>query len=1680
MEHLEDRLAPAVGFPGTETVTALLTADNHYGLYRGSADASSLSLIGRNEVGFNGNPGPYNWSLPETYTFQASPGDYLYVLAWDDGGPQAWIGQFDLNGVPLYSDISHWQYTVSAGANPGENGDVPALSAVAATIASATWANPGASAANGSSPWGTIPGLSANAQFVWHDTLGADSTSDGHYVIYRTAAPVVPANHPPAAGDDSAATTKNVPLDIAAATLLANDTDADGETLRVISVTTTSSQGGTASLNANGTPANFADDFVEYDPPTGFFGTDTFQYTIQDSFGWTATATVTVTVTSPDAITATLTADNHYGLYFGSADGSSLTFVGRNEVGAAGNPGTYNWSEPETFDFEPGVGNYIYVVVWDDGSEQMWVGEFDLPGGSALLSDANNWQYTVASGPNPGETGPVPALSDLMTTISGAAWAAPQASAPMGIAPWTAIPGMSTAAQFVWPDRLDVQSASDAHYVIFRTVAPVNPANHRPVAESDEAFTNEHHSVTIATSSLLANDHDLDGNALRVVSITTTTAGGTASLNDNGTPLDPTDDFIDYAPPVGFVGTDTFDYTIRDSLSWGDVATVYVTVSSLENDITATLTADNHYGLYFGSTDGTTLTFVGRNEVGLAGNPGESNWSLPESFEFEANVDDRLYVLVWDDGGPQMWTGQFTLGNGETLISDTTHWEYTVAQGSNPGQDGDVPPLSDVMTVIANATWAAPLATAPDGTAPWGSIPGISTDANFVWHDTFASTSSSDGHFVIFRTVSPAVTDAPPVITVLRGANAVEGNDGLTSVEVTVVLSGATTQTVTVDYSTAEDTATADDYVATSGTLVFEPGRTIQTFFLNIVGDTTSEDTEFVRILLSNPVVGILGGGNQDAVAILNDDAPTLTIEAVDPAASEAGSDGGTFLITRTGNTDEDLFVHFQVDGSATPGTDYLDLLDNVFMPAGASTITLSVTPVDDYLAEGNETVIVTLLPGFYNAVGAASQATVTIADDATDTTPVVSIVATDPNAGEVGPDPGIFTITRTGDTSADLVVHYQIAGSGTAGVDYATLAGTVVIPAGSQSVTITINPFDDNEVEGYETVVLTLENSAEYAAGPSFFAGVAIEDKQKKDAPNVKEVHPLDSDFAAGMQGRILIANRADNIYDTVAKTTSRNTAAQTQTGQVTVSAYLDQLMAGVTVYFEVLDPDDPARFNNLTGKFDSDWEDSNPRTTYDFAKEDDHGIEKPGPNSAPFDNRSPSRGMYGMTVEEYGKMQRNTLSATSAITQLKMINGVMQAVAEVQLFTTNVYSGDNYLVRATTVNPNGKLFSDDWLRENKQPGFPDAGIPAENIARSAVLTAWWRTYYEQDSMYRVSSAIKVSASAGQKNVTVEDGNVFKAGDKVRLIDLNYQQGERRTIASISGNVLTLDQNLAKTYAADKGGFVGKETDTGLALSVDAVKGQNKITVPNDSIFKKNMVVQISDSLNSEPNPLTITNIDGNVLTLSGKLQNDYTVARLAFVRSLSEDYFIADTSKLAETFDDTFVEVVRLPQESGWIEKSEFFAGSSYKNLADSGFGKSVYYKSTQGKLTPRWDVFYLVGAGKSPGGNSNYAGVTDDKRNISIIFMADAFGDYGPVSNRDSTNHEIVHQFLDPNDRRSIITGERGHNTLPAHDGSGDGCLMNARKGVGGKSHNPTLDRYELSLDMIYSIRDRYVSI
>lgn len=170
-------------------IVATLTADNHYVLYYGKADGSNLTRVGRNEVGTSGSPGTYNWSLPETWSF-GTP-DYLYVAAWDDGGQQGWIGQFQLPSSLLLSNISDWEFYVSANANPGLPGGSGDLNdfAVSTELAAATWAASIAQSAPNSSapyPWGVIAGIDGDARWIWHDTLASSSTSDTKYVIFRS------------------------------------------------------------------------------------------------------------------------------------------------------------------------------------------------------------------------------------------------------------------------------------------------------------------------------------------------------------------------------------------------------------------------------------------------------------------------------------------------------------------------------------------------------------------------------------------------------------------------------------------------------------------------------------------------------------------------------------------------------------------------------------------------------------------------------------------------------------------------------------------------------------------------------------------------------------------------------------------------------------------------------------------------------------------------------------------------------------------------------------------------------------------------------------------------------------------------------------------------------------------------------------------------------------------------------------------------------------------------------------------------------------------------------------------------------------------------------------------------------------------------------------------------------
>src|SRR5204862_6470806 len=86
-----------------------------------------------------------------------------------------------------------------------------------------------------------------------------------------------------------------------------------------------------------------------------------------------------------------------------------------------------------------------------------------------------------------------------------------------------------------------------------------------------------------------------------------------------------------------------------------------------------------------------------------------------------------------------------------------------------------------------------------------------------------------------------------------------------------------------------------------------------------------------------------------------------------------------------------------------------------------------------------------------------------------------VTVVATDASASETGPDAGTFTFTRTGSTAAALVVQYRVGGTATNVSDYALLSGSLTIPAGQASATVTVRPVDDPDAEAAETVDVTV-----------------------------------------------------------------------------------------------------------------------------------------------------------------------------------------------------------------------------------------------------------------------------------------------------------------------------------------------------------------------------------------------------------------------------------------------------------------------------------------------------------------------------------------------------------------------------------------------------------------------------
>jgi cyclophilin family peptidyl-prolyl cis-trans isomerase len=119
---------------------------------------------------------------------------------------------------------------------------------------------------------------------------------------------------------------------------------------------------------------------------------------------------------------------------------------------------------------------------------------------------------------------------------------------------------------------------------------------------------------------------------------------------------------------------------------------------------------------------------------------------------------------------------------------------------------------------------------------------------------------------------------------------------------------------------------------------------------------------------------------------------------------------------------------------------------------------------------------------------------------------PVVSISALDATASESAGDPATLRISRSGSTTAALVVSLSYSGSAINGTDLITLPATVTIPARKSFVDLTVAPIDDSRLEGVETLLAKVKNTSAQQPGTPSEAEVRIIDN---DVPSLT-ISPL------------------------------------------------------------------------------------------------------------------------------------------------------------------------------------------------------------------------------------------------------------------------------------------------------------------------------------------------------------------------------------------------------------------------------------------------------------------------------------------------------------------------------------------------------------------------------------------
>lgn len=370
--------------------------------------------------------------------------------------------------------------------------------------------------------------------------------------------PQVPVNRPPVAVDDVATVPRNSPGQ--SIPVLANDSDPDGDALRISAVSTP----------ANGT-ATISGSAIVYAPRQGFLGADSFTYTISDG-ALTATATVRITVVAappvanPDTATTRRNQPVTVDVLANDTDpaGEALTLIG---VDTPAN-GSVQFTANGRVTYTPRAGfvgrdTFNYRIRNLAGIEAVGRIEVTVTADPPVANpDTATTPFATALTVNVLANDSDPAGDTLsLIAVEGAANGTSSFTADGRVTyrPAATFFGGTEVLRY----RIRNSAGVEATSTLTITVAPPLP----PIAVDDEGIVPGVNDLSPVVVAVLANDRDPQNLALTLVSVGNAIRGSVEILAD-GT--------VRYTPRPTFCGADAFSYTIRNAAGLTATARVVI------------------------------------------------------------------------------------------------------------------------------------------------------------------------------------------------------------------------------------------------------------------------------------------------------------------------------------------------------------------------------------------------------------------------------------------------------------------------------------------------------------------------------------------------------------------------------------------------------------------------------------------------------------------------------------------------------------------------------------------------------------------------------------------------------------------------------------------------------------------------------------------------------------------------------------------------------------------------------------------------------------------------------------------------------------------------------------------------------------------------------------------------